>query len=369
MNEMKQTSPGRKKIKVASIVGARPQFIKAAPLSRALRAEAEEVLIHTGQHYDDNMSGTFFDELDIPRPDHHLGVGSGPHGRQTGLMMERIETILLDEKPDLVLVYGDTNSTLAGALDAAKLLVPLAHVEAGLRSFNRAMPEEINRIVADHCADLLFCPTRTAVGNLEREGVVRGVHMTGDVMFDAALRFAGLAESRSRALENLSLRKGGYVLCTVHRAENTDNRSRLGGIVRALRACGRTVVFPVHPRTRKMLSAFGLDDSLAGAPSVRLIDPVGYLDMIQLERNASAILTDSGGVQKEAYFYRVPCVTLRNETEWVETVADGWNRLAGPDPEAILTALGHFDAPPEQAASFGDGHAAEAIVRLIRENF
>ncbi len=360
---------GGKRIKVASIVGARPQFIKAAPLSRALRVEADETLIHTGQHYDDNMSRTFFDELDIPRPDHHLGVGSGPHGRQTGLMLERIEKILLEEKPDAVLVYGDTNSTLAGAMVAAKLRIPLAHVEAGLRSFNRAMPEEINRIVADHCADWLFCPTRTAVENLKREGVCRGVHLTGDVMFDAALQFAGLAETRSRVLETLSLRKGGYVLCTVHRAENTDDRRRLGGIVQALLRSGRTVVFPLHPRTRKMLEAWGLDADLSASPSVRVIEPVGYLDMIRLERNAAAILTDSGGVQKEAYFYRVPCVTLRNETEWVETVRDGWNRLAGPDPEAILRALENHDVPPQTAVSFGDGRAAEVIVRLICENF
>ncbi|MBN2201716.1 UDP-N-acetylglucosamine 2-epimerase (non-hydrolyzing) [bacterium] len=356
-------------MKVVSIVGARPQFIKAAPLSRVLRAGADEILIHTGQHYDDNMSRTFFDELEIPRPDHHLGVGSGSHGLQTGLMLERIEKILLDEKPDAVLVYGDTNSTLAGAMAAAKLLIPLAHVEAGLRSFNRAMPEEINRVVADHCADWLLCPTQTAVENLRREGVDRGVHLTGDVMFDAALRFAGLAETRSRVLETLSLRKDGYVLCTVHRAENTDDRSRLGGIVQALRRSGRTVVFPLHPRTRKMLEGWGLAEDLSAASSIRLIDPVGYLDMIRLERNASAILTDSGGVQKEAYFYRVPCVTLRNETEWVETVRDGWNRLAGTDPDAILQALDNSAVPAEAAFSFGDGRASETIVRLIHENF
>jgi UDP-GlcNAc3NAcA epimerase len=359
----------KNRIKVVSIVGARPQFIKAAPLSRALRVDADEVLVHTGQHYDDNMSRTFFDEMEIPRPEYHLEVGSGSHGLQTGLMMERIEKILVDERPDLVLVYGDTNSTLAGALDAAKLVIPLAHVEAGLRSFNRLMPEEINRIVADHCSDLLFCPTRTAVENLTAEGVVQGVHMTGDVMFDAALRFAGLADARSDVIERLSLDKGGYLLCTVHRAENTDDRSRLGGIVRALAECGRTVVFPLHPRTQRMLGEHGLDRVLGGIPTVRLIDPVGYLDMIRLERNAALILTDSGGVQKEAYFYRVPCVTLRSETEWVETVRDGWNRVAGSDPEAILKAMRGFNPPESSNVSFGDGCAAEKIVRLIRENF
>jgi UDP-GlcNAc3NAcA epimerase len=355
--------------RIVSIVGARPQFIKAAPLSRALRAGADEILVHTGQHYDDNMSRTFFDEMDIPRPDYHLEVGSGPHGLQTGLMMERIERILVDESPDLVLVYGDTNSTLAGALDAAKLVLPLAHVEAGLRSFNRAMPEEINRIAADHCADLLFCPTRTAVRNLEAEGVTRGVHLTGDVMLDAALRFADVADARSDVIERLSLARGAYLLCTVHRAENTDDRSRLAGIVRALAECGRTVVLPLHPRTRKRLAEHGLDRTLDGAPSVRRIDPVGYLDMIRLERNASAILTDSGGIQKEAYFYRVPCVTLRDETEWIETVEDGWNRLAGSDPEAILRALRDFRPPAEANVSFGNGRAAEEIAGRIFDNF
>ncbi len=353
--------------KIVSIVGARPQFIKAAPLCRALRETMTEILVHTGQHYDDNMSRLFFDEMGIPRPDYNLEVGSGGHGRQTGLMMERIEAVLLKEKPDLVLVYGDTNSTLAGAVDAAKLHLAVGHVEAGLRSHNRRMPEELNRVVADHCSDLLFCPTETAVGNLAKEGIVRGVHLTGDVMFDASLMFAGMAETRSSILRTLSVTPGEYFLCTVHRAENTDDEGNLRGIVEALCSIDCVVVFPVHPRTRKLLSAYRLDDALKSRPSVRLIDPVGYFDMIQLERNASAVLTDSGGVQKEAYFYRVPCITLRSETEWVETVRDGWNALAGAGKGAILDAVRALRAPGSQDRPFGEGRAAEKIAGLIHE--
>jgi UDP-GlcNAc3NAcA epimerase len=353
--------------KIVTIVGARPQFIKAAPLCRAVRRLMTEILVHTGQHYDDNMSRLFFDEMGIPRPDYNLEVGSGGHGPQTGLMMEKIEKVLLGEKPDLVLVYGDTNSTLAGAVDAAKLHIPVGHVEAGLRSFNRRMPEEINRIVADHCSDLLFCPTGTAVGNLAKEGILRGVHLTGDVMFDAALMFAEKAESRSSILEKLNVTPGEYYLCTIHRAENTDDESNLKGIVEALISLEKPVVLPLHPRTRKLLAAYKMDGLLGSRPRIRVLDPVGYLDMIRLERNATAVLTDSGGVQKEAYFYRVPCITLRNETEWVETVRDGWNRVAGTGPEAILEAVRTFRPPEEQSLPFGDGSAADRISRLICE--
>jgi UDP-N-acetylglucosamine 2-epimerase len=357
------------RLKIASIVGARPQFVKAAVVSRELRLVADEVLIHTGQHYDAGLSQVFFDELSIPRPDHRLGVGSGPQGGQTGLMLERIEKVLSDERPDFVLVYGDTNSTLAGALDAAKLHLPLGHVEAGLRSRNRRMPEEINRIVADHCADLLLCPTLTAVENLRNEGVVNGVRLTGDVMFDAVLRYAETAAQQSTILSTLGLEPRAYALATVHRAENTDDGVRLGGIVDALISCGRTVVFPVHPRTSKMLALLGLDAALSRCSSVRLLDPVGYFDMIRLEQNASVILTDSGGVQKEAYFFGVPCITLRAETEWIETVRDGWNVLAGADAPAILDALENVRIPEKRGESFGDGRAAEAVVRAIREYF
>jgi UDP-N-acetylglucosamine 2-epimerase len=353
---------------IVSIVGARPQFIKAAPVSRAIRRNMREILVHTGQHYDDCLSGTFFDELEIPRPDHYLEVGSNSHGAQTGLMMERIEKVIFSEKPDLVLVYGDTNSTLAGAVDAAKLHIPLGHVEAGLRSFNRRMPEEINRILTDSCSDFLFCPTLTSVRNLKNEGIVSGVHLTGDVMYDAALMFAETAAGRSGILERLGVKPKEYLLCTVHRAENTDSEANLKSIVNALVACGKKIVFPVHPRTQKFLSLYGLDDLFIRHPSILGIGPVGYLDMILLERNASAILTDSGGVQKESYFYRVPCITLRGETEWVETVEDGWNRLAGTETESILDAVRNFRPASEPSTAFGDGHAAEKIAEIIYEN-
>jgi UDP-GlcNAc3NAcA epimerase len=354
--------------KIVSIVGARPQFIKAAPVSRAIRRNMREILVHTGQHYDDNMSKSFFDELGISRPDYNLEVGSGDHGEQTGLMMERIEKVLSDEKPDLVLVYGDTNSTLAGAVDAAKLHIPLGHVEAGLRSFNKKMPEEINRIVADHCSDFLFCPTQSSVRNLKNEGIVSGAYLTGDVMFDVALLFAEMAEKRSDVLERLNLKPREYLLCTVHRPENADSEVNLKAIVSALSTCGKKIVFPVHPRTKKFLSLYGLDEILNRHPLVLRIDPVGYFDMILLERHASIVLTDSGGIQKEAYFYQVPCITLRNETEWVETVEDGWNRLTGADSETILKAIRTFRPASEPRFTFGDGHAAEKITKIIYEN-
>lgn len=349
-------------MKVLSVVGARPQFIKAAPVSRALRRVAHEVLVHTGQHYDYGMSAIFFDELQIPPPDYNLKVGSGSHGWQTGQMLIHIEETLLKEQPDWVLVYGDTNSTLAGALAAVKLHIPLAHVEAGLRSFNREMPEEHNRVLTDHAADLLFCPTQTAADHLAQEGVTRGVHLVGDVMYDAVLYNIALAEQRSGVLARLGLEPGSYALATIHRPSNTDDPARLQAILAALRAlaAGCPVVFPVHPRTRQKLT--GLD---AHAPDFHLIEPVGYLDMLLLERHAKLILTDSGGVQKEAYFFAVPCLTLRRETEWVETVDAGWNRLVGDDPSSIVQ-LAHSPRPAGSPPPlFGDGHAAEQIAALL----
>ena len=309
-------------MKVVSIIGARPQFIKCAPVSRALRHVAQEVLVHTGQHYDDSMSGVFFRELDIPEPDYHLGVGSGSHGQQTGAMLTKIEEVLLKEKPDRVLVYGDTNSTLAGALAAAKLHISVAHVEAGLRSFNRRMPEEINRVMTDHLADVLLCPTETAVENLQLEGVTKGVHLVGDVMYDALLDSVERARRTSTVFDRLELEAQSYLLVTVHRAENTDQAQRMHGIMAALIALaesGQMIVFPVHPRTRKAL------DNLSFKPPERLLltEPLSYLDMVLLESTARIILTDSGGVQKESYWLQVPCITLRDETEWVETVESG----------------------------------------------
>jgi UDP-GlcNAc3NAcA epimerase len=358
-------------MKLVSIVGARPQFIKAAVVSRALRAHGgiQEFLLHTGQHYDRNMSAVFFEELEIPRPDLDLGVGSAGHGEQTGRMLAGIEMALLREKPDRVLVYGDTNSTLAGALAAAKLHIPVAHVEAGLRSFNRRMPEEINRVLTDHCADLLFAPAVSAVANLRREGISdERIALVGDVMYDAALVYAERAAEHSRILGDLGLEPGGYVLATIHRAENTDVPERLAAIVGGLGEIARegVVVWPLHPRTRARLAA----TSPPALRRLRLIEPVGYLDMVQLERHAAVIATDSGGVQKEAYFHGVPCVTLREETEWVELVELGWNRLAPPESaEGIAAAVEAARGAPRPAhgasSPYGDGHAAAAICQRL----
>lgn len=351
-------------MKILSVVGARPQFIKAAGVSRVIRERHTEVLVHTGQHYDDSMSAVFFEELNIPEPEYNLGIGSGPHGAQTGAMLTRIEEIALAECPDWVLVYGDTNSTLAGALAAAKLHIPVAHVEAGLRSFNRLMPEEVNRVIADHLSDLLFCPGRTAVENLASEGIRRGVHAVGDVMADALSGAARRAEASSSVLSRFRLRAKGYLLATVHRAENTDEPRRLGAILDAFDAVGEEVIFPVHPRTRKAIEAQG--NRLA--PHVHMVEPVGYLDMVMLEKSARMILTDSGGVQKEAYWLGVPCVTLREETEWVETVQAGWNVLSGADTRRIVELVGSFVPPAERPSLYGEEGAAGRCVRLIEEN-
>lgn len=351
-------------MKVVSIVGARPQFIKAAVVSRALRQRHQEVLLHTGQHYDDLMSDVFFRELGIPLPDVNLGVGSASHARQTAEMLVGIEQVLVQERPDWVLIYGDTNSTLAGALAAAKLGMPLAHVEAGLRSFNRSMPEEINRVVADRLSDLLFCPTRTAVENLAREGITAGVHWVGDVMYDALLASLPIAQQGSNILERLGLEPAGYLLATVHRAGNTDIRENLAAILEGLSATGETVILPLHPRTRRAMAGWGI----AAGENVRLLEPVGYLDMLILEQNARLILTDSGGVQKEAYWLGVPCITLREETEWVETVAAGWNLLVGTSAERIVEAVRTFRPQGERPACFGDGDAGEKIVQILESS-
>lgn len=351
-------------MKVVTVVGARPQFIKAAPVSHALRQVATEVLVHTGQHFDANMSDVFFQELAIPTPDYHLGVGGGSHGAMTGAMLARIEEVLLKEQPDWVMVYGDTNSTLAGALAASKLHLPVAHVEAGLRSFNRRMPEEINRVLTDHAAQLLLAPTETAVRHLASEGLRQGVHLVGDVMLDATLHFEPRAQERVGMLEQMGLVSGGYYLATVHRAENTDDPARLAAIFGALLELDRPVVLPLHPRTRKRLEEQGLEEVLRH-PNLRLVPPVGYLDMLMLEANAAAILTDSGGVQKEAYFLGVPCRTLRDETEWDETLEGGWNVLVGADPEALKRALAERPSRPRDLARFGEGHAARQIASLI----
>jgi UDP-GlcNAc3NAcA epimerase len=361
-------------MKILTVLGARPQFIKAAPVSKAFKqAGQREFILHTGQHYDYNMSQVFFDELQIPQPDVNLGIGSGPHGEQTAHMLAGIEAVLIQEKPDWVLVYGDTNSTLAGALAAVKLHVPLAHVEAGLRSFNRQMPEEHNRVLTDHCSDLLCCPTQTALENLSREGLpgsqpgVRVVEV-GDSMYDAVLQFARIANQRSGILRDLGLVQGGYSLATVHRQENTDIHKRLEGILEGLLLSKLPVIFPIHPRTRVRLAEMGLLEELTGS-NLRLIEPLGYLDMLVLEQNASKILTDSGGIQKEAFFFGVPCITMRDETEWIETVQSGWNTLVGADAVKIEAALNTThpgrNTPPQ---IFGDGHAAEKILFHLTED-
>jgi UDP-GlcNAc3NAcA epimerase len=348
-------------MKVLTIVGARPQFIKAAAVSRVLRKHHEEFLLHTGQHYDDAMSDLFFRQLGLPAPDRNLEVGSGPHGAQTGAMLSGIEAAAMEYRPDWLLVYGDTNSTLAGALAAAKLHVPVAHVEAGLRSFDRKMPEEVNRVVADHASTLLFCPTQTAVTNLAREGITDGVLMVGDVMFDAFQRNLDVARRDITILADLQLEPRGFQLLTVHRAENVDQIANLKAILQGVAASGRTTVFPIHPRTRAALDA----SSVKPGASVKLIEPVGYLEMLVLEEAAEAVVTDSGGVQKEAYFAARPCITLRDRTEWIETVDAGWNVLVGTNPDAIAEAMRNFRPAGERPQLFGDGHAAERVVAAL----
>lgn len=360
------------KDKLVTIIGARPQFIKAAAVSRILRSQPQisEVLVHTGQHYDDNMSKIFFDELEIPEVAHHLEIGSGMHGAQTGRMMEAIERVLLAEKPNWVLVYGDTNSTLAGALTATKLHFPVAHVEAGLRSFNRKMPEEVNRVLTDHISEVLFAPARVAVENLQREGIDnKRIRLVGDVMYDAALFYGKKAEKQSKVLEQLRLQSKSYILATIHRAENTDDSERLNAIFDALTRVAQEipVILPLHPRTRKALEREGLNLQLLNR--IHIIDPIGYLDMVMLEKHARLVVTDSGGVQKEAYFYRTPCITLRDETEWIELVEAGWNKLVPPiDSQSIVENI--FDSnriPSSSDDLYGTGAASQAIVSSLMD--
>lgn len=350
-------------VTVASVVGARPQFIKSGPVSRALTAAGmSETLIHTGQHYDLTMSDIFFARLGLRQPDHHLAVGSGSHGAMTAEMLRKIEEILLRQRPDGVLVYGDTNSTLAGALAAAKLHIPVFHVEAGLRSFNRAMPEEINRVLTDHISGLLFCPTTVAVNHLAAEGITTGVTMVGDVMKDGIDYWLENARSAT-GLDLPHDLPDAYYLATVHRQENVDVPARLDAIIRAFGRLPRPVVLPIHPRTRAMLDRRGLLGSLPA--NIVVIEPVGYLEMLHLQAGATALLTDSGGVQKEAYMLGVPCVTLRDETEWVETIETGWNTLAGADEAHIIAAATDASRDHPHPNLYGDGHASDRIAQAI----
>ena len=375
-------------MKIVTVVGARPQFIKAAAVSRMIqefnrrKRRIQEILVHTGQHYDYLMDKVFFEELELPRPDYHLGVGSGSHGRQTGIMLERIETILQEEKPEVLMVYGDTNSTLSGALAAAKLNIPVAHVEAGLRSYNRTMPEEINRLLTDHLSAFLFCPTDQAVRNLLKEGIkdgrTRKVKNVGDVMYDSILYYSKIAEKKSTILQGLNLvypqsaiRNPQYYLATLHRAENTDDPKVLNSILKALNEIGRntSVILPLHPRTKKMMKVHHLFSEFK---NIKFIEPVSYLNMLKLEKNAEAILTDSGGVQKEAYWFKVPCLTLREETEWVETVKSGWNVLVGTGPKKIVQGLNVFGKgrPSKKGMGiFGDGRASGKIIQILMRSF
>lgn len=356
------------KTKIVTIVGARPQFIKAAAISRVIRDEyagtIEEILVHTGQHYNENMSNVFFKELNIPCPQYHLGITGCSHGAMTGQMLEAIEQVLLVERPDWILIYGDTNSTLAGALAAVKLHIPIAHVETGLRSFNRRMPEEINRILCDRLSTLLFCPSEAAVKNLQAEGINRGVHNVGDVMYDVALFYRDKIKKQDGILQNLDLVKRSFVLATCHRAENTDDPDRLKEIVSALADIAKTVpvVLPLHPRTHKCIHQFGLEHYLT---TLKIIDPVSFLEMIALEQAAQVILTDSGGVQKEAFFYGIPCVTMRDETEWVETVELGWNQLAGANRDNIVKAFAKARQGNTNSVPYGLGKAGAKIVATL----
>jgi UDP-N-acetylglucosamine 2-epimerase len=350
-------------MKIISVVGARPEFIQAMPLSKVLRQKHQEILVHTGQHYDYLMSQAFFDDLGIQPPDYNLGVGSGLQGYQTARMLEEMEKVLLAEKPDLVVVRGDTNSTLAGALAASKLHIPIAHVEAGERSYNRRMPEEINRILTDRVSEFLFCASREAVIRLGDEGIRQHVYWVGDVMYDVLLQMLPVARGKSSILARLGLKPRGYALITIHRPANADDAARMGKIIAALNAIEEPIVFPIHPRTRNSLAEM----DIAFAPHIKVIDPVGYFDMIVLEENARLIATDSGGVQREAYFLKKPCLTLRDETEWTATVASGWNLLVGADSELIRRAWFTFQPPEEYPLLFGDGQAAEQIVRILEE--
>ena len=395
-------------LKIVTIIGARPQFIKAAAVSRAIAAHNRrtpdslpitsnpslmtEVIIHTGQHYDDGMSAVFFRELEIPEPKYNLSIGSASHGRQTGQMLAAIEDVLAEEKPDWVLVYGDTNSTLAGALAAVKLHIPIAHVEAGLRSFNRRMPEEINRVMTDHLSSLLFCPSQVSVNNLKAEGIPSSithnpsasshelsamsflprVSIVGDVMADALQFAAEKVSANSEILKRLGLKPQGYILATVHRAENTDDPERLKNIMEALAELAKreTVILPLHPRTKKILESLSSrpvsqQRSAVSYSGLTFIDPVGYFDIIALEKSARFLLTDSGGMQKEAYWLKVPCITLRDETEWVETVEQGWNVLTGADRKKMIHTVQNFTPPAEHPSLYGDAHAAEKIIEMM----
>lgn len=353
-------------MKIMTIAGTRPQLVKIGAVSRVLREAFDEVLINTGQHYDYKMAGIFFDELKIPKPNYDLGIGSDTHGRQTGRMMILIEEIVEKEKPDAILVYGDTNSTLAGATVAAKMHIPIIHIEAGLRSYNKRMPEEINRIMTDHISTLLFAPTENSVENLRLEGITKGVHQVGDVMYDAVKYNIDLAEEKY-SLKDYHLEPNKYILGTIHRADNTDDPVKLKAILNSFAEINEIVYLPLHPRTKKMIQEFGFENILISNNNIRIVEPVSYLEMLFLEKNAKIIVTDSGGVQKEAYFAKVPCITLRNQTEWVETVNTGWNKLVNPVTDNLAGILSNSQMGEPIDNIYGDGYAAEKIVTIMNK--
>jgi len=350
-------------LKICSVIGARPQFIKSSPLTSALTNKFYEVMINTGQHYDHDMSMAFFEELSLSKPKYNLEIGSGKHGKQTAAMLSSLEEVFINEAPSAVIVYGDTNSTMAGALAAAKLHIPVIHVEAGLRSFNKTMPEEINRIITDHVSDFLFVPSETSRKNLLNEGIINGVHIVGDIMYDSILIHGPRARENSKILDKLKIKDEKYYLATIHRAENTDNESRLRSIFESFSKIDAFVFMPLHPRTKKLMSKYSLNP----ANNIKVIDPVGYLDMLQLMQQSSAVLTDSGGIQKETYYLKVPCVTIRSETEWTETVDVGWNQIVDIDPVKILEAVNDADKVKEKNHPnlYGEGDTANKIVDVL----
>ena len=359
-------------MRIVTIIGARPQFIKASMVSReiAKNSTIDEVIIHTGQHFDENMSDIFFDELKIPVPSYNLGIGSALHGEQTGRMIEEIEKVLLKERPQMVLLYGDTNSTLAGAIASAKLSLKIAHVEAGLRSFNKSMPEEINRVLTDRVSDMLFCPTTTSVENLQNEGIRDGIYLVGDVMYDSILYFENGFHNRTEILEELNLNEKEinqrYILATIHRQENTDTIENLSSILSAMSQIKEEIILPLHPRTKKTIE----EEKLSYKKNIKIIEPISYLEMLSLEKNAFMILTDSGGIQKEAFIFGVPCVTFRDETEWIETVQTGMNKLTGFSTKRILEAYNEFclngvKILQDAVNYYGNGFAAKKIVEIL----
>lgn len=353
-------------MKIGCIVGVRPEFIRASIVSKELRKQHEEILIHTGQHYDYQMNSVFFDELNISKPKYFLEVGSGSHGYQIGEMIKRIEKVLIKERPEIVLLHGDTNSTLAGSLAASKLHIKIAHVEAGLRSFDRSMPEEINRILVDHCSDLLFCPTNNAVWNLKNEGISKGVYLTGDLTVDSLFAYKAIAEKKSNILKKLNLENKDFLVATLHRAENIDNIGDLKNIVDAFSEIKENIVFPLHPRTEKTLKKYNLYDKFA--ETVQLTEPLGFLDFLQLMSASRMILTDSGGIQKEAYILKIPCITLRKNTEWIETIKDGWNILVGANKKKIIEAISEFKPSSNTYSNrFGEGDAVQKIMSAVNE--